>query len=298
MRWIFRVFSYVPLPWLHRLGGWLGWVVWWSNSAMRQRFRSHVALAGLPFAMAKPAIAEAGRFVAELPWLWFQPPSRSILTHVAVEGMAHARQAFAKGNGVVIVGAHCGGFEIASQALAELLGPTHGPLVALYRPARQKTLAQWEKTARTRPYLDIMPASMGSIRRMHRALRNKQAVAMLCDQVPPEGQGVWVPFFGQPAYTVTLAMRLALQTGAAVLPVSCERLPAGKGFRLKFWPVLAEIAAIKSSADNPDADLREAVTRMNKALESIILSQPGQYLWAYARYKQPRKDTPRQEKMP
>jgi KDO2-lipid IV(A) lauroyltransferase len=97
--------------------------------------------------------------------------------------------------------------------------------------------------------------------------------------------GVWAPFFGQSAYTMTLAARLALQSGAVLLPVSCERRPKGQGFVLKVWPAVA----LRESADK--SDMLDAVTRINQAIEAIVLNQPGQYLWGYARYKTPRKET-------
>ena len=61
-----------------------------------------------------------------------------------------------------------------------------------------------------------MPANLRGIRVMHKALKANQAVALLTDQVPPDGLGLWAPFFGKPAYTMTLAARLALQSGAVL----------------------------------------------------------------------------------
>ena len=51
---------------------------------------------------------------------------------------------------------------------------------------------------------------------MVRALKSGECVGLLPDQVPPEGQGEWVRFFGKEAYTMTLSVRLAAQTGATV----------------------------------------------------------------------------------
>ena len=62
---------------------------------------------------------------------------------------------------------------------------------------------------------------------------------MLPDQVPPEGMGVWAPFFGQPAYTMTLAARLAQQSGAALAVLWCERLPSGAGYVVHAQPLAA-----------------------------------------------------------
>jgi len=282
---LFRFFSYWPLPALHALGGALGWLVWVCSPGYRQRFRANVAQAGLPFHVAKPAIAEAGRFVAELPKLWLRPFDVSCLANVEIQGKSHAERAFAQGKGVIFFGPHCGSFELGPQALAEV----YGPITAIYRPARQPSLAALELATRQRPQLKVLPASLSAIKAMHKALKGNQAVALLTDQVPPEGLGVWAPFFGKPAYTMTLAARLALRSGAAVLPVSCERLPKGRGYIVKIWPPLDTGVGV----DKPN--LLDVVTRINQAIEAIVTSQPGQYLWGYGRYKTPRQEVPPQE---
>ena len=286
MHTLFRFFSLWSLPALHAMGGALGWLVWVLSPGYRQRFRANVAQAGLTFDAAQPAIAEAGRFVAELPKLWLRPFSESCMANVEMQGQEIAEEAFAKGKGVIFFGPHCGSFELGPQALAEV----YGPITAIYRPARQASLAAIELATRQRPQLKVLPASLGAIKMMHKALRANRAVALLTDQVPPEGLGVWAPFFGKPAYSMTLAARLALQSGAVLLPVSCERLPKGRGYIVKIWP------AINSTAVNLPANfnLLSIVTQINQAIEAIVLSQPGQYLWGYGRYKTPRQEVTRQ----
>jgi len=284
MLWLFRFFSHWPLSVLQALGGAMGWLVWLASARYRRHFRANVAQAGLPFELARPAIAEAGRFVGELPRLWMRPRAQSCLDLVRIEGQAHAEQAFAHGRGVIFFGPHCGSFELGPQALAEV----YGPITAIYRPARKAWLARLESLSRDRQNLTVVPASLSGIRLMHKVLKANQAVAMLTDQVPPEGLGLWAPFFGRPAYTMTLAARLALQTGAVLLPVSCERLAHGKGYFLKIWPAVDGVRTREKDDEKPE--LLQIVTRINQAIEAIVLSQPGQYLWGYARYKMPRKE--------
>ncbi len=276
----FRFLSRWPLPLLHALGGLLGWLVWALSPAYRRSFRANVVQAGLSFEQARPAIADAGRFVAELPRLWMRPHQQSCLAQVSVSGREHVDAALAEGRGVVFFSAHCGSFELAPQALAEL----YGPVTALYRPARQPWLARLMAASRERPGLVMAPASLAGIRQMLKALRARGAVALLTDQVPPEGLGLWAPFFGRPAYSMTLAARLVLQSGAALIPVRTRRLPRGQGYQLDFLPPVAGFDAA------PPPDLLAAVTLVNRANEALILSLPGQYLWAYARYKQPRRE--------
>jgi KDO2-lipid IV(A) lauroyltransferase len=71
---------------------------------------------------------------------------------------------------------------------------------------------------------------------------------------------------------MTLAARLQRSTGAAVIMVFAERLPAGRGYRLQFERV-------------PTRDFDEAA--LNRAVEAVIRQNPAQYLWAYNRYKVP-----------
>jgi KDO2-lipid IV(A) lauroyltransferase len=279
MHLLFRFLSSWPLPLLHALGGLLGWLVWCVSPAYRRNFRAQVAQAGLPFEQARPAIADAGRLAAELPRLWLRPQHESCLPQVQLEGREVVDGLRAQGRGVIFFSAHCGSFELAPQALAEL----YGPVTALYRPSRQPWLAELMRVSRQRPGLAMAPASLAGIRQMLKALRSGGSVALLTDQVPPEGLGLWAPFFGRPAYSMTLAAKLALQSGAALVPVRTERLPAGRGYRMQFQ------APVPGLDVTPPPDLLQAVTLVNQANEALILSLPGQYLWAYARYKQPRR---------
>jgi KDO2-lipid IV(A) lauroyltransferase len=120
---------------------------------------------------------------------------------------------------------------------------------------------------------------------MMRALRRGETVGLLPDQVPPEGQGVWAPFFGQPAYTMTLAARLVQQTGAHLLMLWCERLGGGAGYVMR---VCEFDEPLPAGAGSEAAPQLSAATAINRSMEALIRQNPGQYLWAYNRYKQPR----------
>ena len=139
-------------------------------------------------------------------------------------------------------------------------------------------LSEVTETARRRTGLETAPTNLSGVRQMIKALRAGRAVGLLPDQVPPEGQGVWSPVFGQPAYTMTLAARLLQQTGAVPLLVWGERLPRGQGFRVHF----------ETFPEPLSDDLDTAVAQINRAMESLIRQCPQQYLWGYGRYKQPR----------
>ena len=269
----FRFLRLWPLWALHALGHVGGWLAWLLSPVYRRRFMDNARQAGLGFAQVAPAIGHAGAMSAELPRLWFGAP-----VPVQWADDRAAVQAYASGQGVLFLTPHLGCFEITAQALAERFGAEHGDLTVLYRPAREPGLAQVMENARNRPGLEAVPTTLAGVRQMIKALRAGRAVGLLPDQVPPEGMGQWAPFFGKPAYTMTLAARLAAQTGARVVLIWGERLPWGQGYRLHTGTLGHELSQ----------DLEVAVVQINQAMERLVLQRPGQYLWGYARYKGPR----------
>lgn len=279
MTWLFRAISRLPLAFLHALGGVLGWLVYGLSPTYRRRFRANVAQAGIPWAAARPAIAAAGRMAAELPWLWVATKRQPLGQAVHWDGAALIETELAQRRGLIVMTPHLGCFEICAQAIAERFTSPEAPITVLYRPARQASLREVMAGSRERPGLATAPAQLSGVRQMIRALRKGEVVGLLPDQVPPEGLGVWAPFFGRPAYTMTLAARLVQQTGAALLLIWGERLPAGKGYVVHVLPG-PEMPA--------DAKAEAAASIVNAAMEGLIRQAPGQYLWGYHRYKQPR----------
>ncbi len=270
---LFRCLAVLPLWWLHA-GGWaLGWIAFLGSARYRQRFVANAASAGYGLRQVAGAVGHAGRMVAELPRLWMGRP-----VHCEWVDAACIDRAYARGSGVLFLTPHMGCFEISAQSVAERYGARHGALTVLYRPARQAWLTALVERARKRPYLETAPTTLAGVRQMIRALRKGLAVGLLPDQVPPDGMGLWAPFFGKDAYTMTLSARLAQQTGATVLLVWSERLPWGRGFRLHFRELQQALAE----------DLGRAVAQINREMEHLIRECPQQYLWGYARYKRPR----------
>ncbi len=161
-------------------------------------------------------------------------------------------------------------------------------MTVLYRPARQPWLRELETTARNRPALLTAPATLAGVRQMIRALRRGQAVGLLPDQVPPEGMGVWAPFFGRPAYTMTLAAKLALQTGAPILLMLGQRLPGAAGWRIRVFELPEPLPAAAAFHGDELAHQTECAAVINRAMEFLIRECPAQYLWGYHRYKAPR----------
>jgi Kdo2-lipid IVA lauroyltransferase/acyltransferase len=267
---LFRLLALLPLPILHAVGAALGWVTFLASGTYRRRFLANARQAGYELAQVRSAVAETGKLLAELPRLWFgRPPA------IEWEGAELIEAAQAKGRGIVFLTPHLGCFEVTAQGYAGRFGP----VTVLYRPARKPWLRELVDKARGRANLATAPTTLAGVRQMLKALKSGEAVGLLPDQVPPEGLGLWAPFFGREAYTMTLSTRLAQQTGAAILLAWGERLPWGRGYRLHFRPWPGAVAA----------DPAGAAAQVNAQMEDLIQECPQQYLWGYARYKHPRR---------
>ena len=284
LRWLARW----PLGWLHQWGAAAGWIAYAFSSTYRRRFAENAAQAGLDRATMRPAIAEAGRALLELPLLWMRPVAQPILPLVRWEGEALILAALRERRGVVMLTPHMGSFEVTAQACAERFADVSGPITVLYRPARKAVLRAVMDESRARPGVATAPATLAGVRQMIRALRRGEVVGLLPDQVPPAGMGVWAPFFGRPAYTMTLAARLVQQTGAVPLLIWGERLARGAGYVVR---VSAFDEALPAAAGDESTQAESAAV-INRAMERLIRQCPGQYLWGYNRYKTPRSNEP------
>ena len=272
MPFFFRLLSRMPLGLLHAVGWLLGWLYFWCSRGYRENFRANVAQSGLGWDACKAAIAQSGMLVAEFPRIWLGP-----IPPLRWEGLAVVQAAYAAGRGIIFLTPHMGCFELAARATAARFSPQYGDLTVLFRPGRRPALDRLLETARAGAGLQTAPTNLAGVRQLLRALRAGRAVGLLPDQVPPDEMGLWSPFFGRPAYTMTLAARLALQSGAPMVLAWGERRPWGAGYVLHF----------RSMEQPPTADLDAAVAHINQAMEALIRQCPGQYLWSYPRYKNP-----------
>jgi len=276
MLFLFRFLSHLPLPVLHNLGAALGWLIWFASPTYRRHLRENIALAGLQHAR-NAAIAEAGKGIAELPKIWLRPQDELVGRVAQVTGWERVEAARESGKGILYLTPHLGCFEIIAQYLAahpDAAGRVH-PITVLWRRPRQGWLVPLMEQGRGM-HLKLAPADLTGVRRLMKALRQGEASGMLPDQVPGNGEGIWAPFFGRPAYTMTLAARLA-EGGATVLMTYAERLHYGAGYHIHFIPLSQPLTGA----------LATRVAQLNREIESVIRLCPEQYLWGYNRYKRP-----------
>jgi KDO2-lipid IV(A) lauroyltransferase len=176
-----------------------------------------------------------------------------------------------EGRGVLFLTPHLGAFELTARFYA-----ARAPITVLFKPPKQATLARAMAAGRNAGAMRSAPASLAGVRTLLRALRRNEAVGLLPDQVPGDGEGEWTPFFGAPAYTMTLPLRLAQASGAAVVLATGERLGWGAGWRIHLERM--------EETPTPRA--------VNEAMERLVRRLPPQYLWGYNRYKRPAARAP------
>ena len=267
---IFRFFSLFPLPVLHAIGSVMGWLVYLLSSSHRRHMRANMAQAGYSQHLSA-AIAEAGKSMFELPFIWCADPAR-VSRHATVENWALVQTELDAGRGIVFLTPHLGCFEIVAQEIA-----LRTELMVMYRPPKKDALKPLIEGARARKNLLLAPANMSGVRMLAKFLKKGQPIGLLPDQVPQEGEGVWATFFGRDAYSMTLPAKLAQLGNATVIVTYAERLPAGRGYVIHFVPFTESL----------DGDTASQAQAINTAMERLIARNPTQYYWSYNRYKVP-----------
>jgi KDO2-lipid IV(A) lauroyltransferase len=268
---LFRVLSTLPLSVLHAIGAILGRIVYAASPSYRKRLQENLARAGHSRHL-KSAIVEAGKGFMELPFLWCASEDR-VMAKVQAEGWEIARDSIDSGRGALFLTPHLGCFEVIPQSVSH-----HVPVIVMYRPPRKAALKPLVEQARSKARLALAPASMAGVRMLLKSLRQGGAVGLLPDQVPQQGEGVWAPFFGKPAYTMTLPGRMVQMTGCDLILCWAERLPRGRGWLIRYT---RHLAALGESAEDQAA-------RINAEMEKLIAQCPAQYFWSYNRYKIPK----------
>lgn len=275
---LYRIFALLPLPVLHAVGRMMGRLVYAFPGRYRQRLQANAAQAGYPDpAFARRAAAETGAMMMEMPKVWFR--LNESLAKTVCDDFHVVETALAENRGILFLTPHLGCFEITARYVASR---SQTPMTVMFRPPRTAAFAPLLDTARNISGLKAVPATLQGVRAFVRALRKGETVGLLPDQAPGEGEGVWAPFFGRMAYTMTLPGKLAAQTQVAVIVAGGERLPKGRGWRVHLSRLPDPLP------DDPQAQ----ATLFNAAMEQMIRRVPQQYLWSYNRYKTPRGAPP------
>ena len=187
-----------------------------------------------------------------------------------IRGLELVEAGLAGGKGVIVLAPHIGHWEFALISLN-----SRTPIMPLYRPPRIAELDDFIRESRERLGAELAPATAAGLRRFTRTLKQGRVVAILPDQEPLKKNGVFAPFFGHQALTMTLVGSLVRRYSPVVVICFAERTTKGR-FRVHLRPGPDGLA---------DPDPVVAATALNGAIEECAREFPAQYTWSYRRFK-------------
>lgn len=281
MKFLFRLLARLPLRANHALGALAGLLTYWLSPRYRLRTRENLAASGLGGGpgdvgrLARANASEIGKGATELAWALFRSDDAvaRVRDRFGWEGVERLREG---GRPIIFATPHLGSYDVAGRYLWKRL-----PILAMYRPHKifwiDQLLREGRNTGAAPDGTNVAPATLAGVRMVLKHLRRGGCTVLLPDQVPGLGEGEWAPFFGRPAYTMTLLARLQEASGAAIVFCYAERLPRAAGFDLHFEPLDAPLPAGRA----------EAAAAVNAMVEKLVRRCPAQYLWGYNRYKRP-----------
>ncbi|MGO9451592.1 MAG: lysophospholipid acyltransferase family protein [Candidatus Binataceae bacterium] len=202
---------------------------------------------------------------------------RRLRRRVSYKGLSNFAQAVRgkPGKGIIALSAHFGNFELLLSAQA-----LHGYQIGIVHHT-QRFLAgdALMSYVRERAGVDIM-RKHSAARAVLRALKDGDLVGIPFDQNAKRSEAIFVPFFGEPAATISGLARLAMSSGAPVVPVFIVRQLNRRSHCIQIYEELA----VQRTGDL-EVDLLENTRRFVKAIEDIVRRYPDQFLWTHRRYR-------------
>lgn len=274
--------SWMPYRLSQWIGSGLGRLLFWlpaSKNSNKRIIQKNLAIAYPELneferhQRVKKALIALGKVTMELgiAWCWSYERLRPLIKEV--KGQALLDEAKAHTKGILFLAPHMGNWELIGPIVS-----TQHSATFLYRPPNIPSVESFMVNARARFGAKLAPTDLRGVRTLIKALKNKEATVILPDQDPGASGGVYAPFYGRPARTMTLVSKLIQKTDCTVFFIVMKRLPNAQGFCLHYLPADPKIASTNE---------QEATTALNQGVEQCIQLAPEQYLWAYKRYRKP-----------
>lgn len=215
--------------------------------------------------LAKRHFEALAMSIPECAAAWFGSEPRG---RFEVHGLEHLNAAIARGRGVILYTGHFTTLEICGQPFKRITPR----FAAMFSHRSSPLLEEIQRRGRLRIAHEII--SSDSVRSMLRSLKGNAAIWYAPDLMYRDG--TLIPFFHELAMTNVATGKLALLSGATVLPFAYRRLPRGARYELTFHAPLDGLPS-----DDPVADTR----RLVRLLEQFIRACPEQYQWMQKRFK-------------
>lgn len=193
-----------------------------------------------------------------------------------INGIDEFQQALNQERGLLLAAPHIGNWEVLNLVLARF-----NKFAFLYKPPSDKKIEDLLVKYRGKSKAVQIEANLKGVRKIMTHLKGNGFIAILPDQRPKSGQGVFTDFYGIPTYTMTLFSRLAKKTKVPVF--FAYALRTEKGFEITF----------EKSDETIYENSEVSVAYMNKKIQSIVDKAPEQYQWTYKRFSiQPEGESP------
>lgn len=274
IRAILFLVSLLPLPVARASGACVGQIVWWLKSRGAGTAVTNLSICFPQLteaeikALAAKSMRHWGMTLMEIPVVWRKGVG-SLGWITETRGLDRLQQALDAGKGAMIVSPHLGNWELVGYWAG-----TQGAITTLYQPPRRFNLDDLLRHVRSKTGATLVPTNARGISSLIKALKRGELIGVLPDMEPETQGGVFAPFFGVQALTMTLIHNLVKRTGAAVFVGFARRVPGG--FTMEFVEPDPGIAA-----EDPET----SVAALNRAIEILVESAPEQYQWEYKRFK-------------
>lgn len=271
---LLKLLSRLPLRFYRCAGSVVGWCGYFCLRREARRLRENLRTSGICSTepeyrvLLRQCIRQTGQGVAEWFKAWHMPQAELERLCADCSGWDAVETAQTLRKPIIFLLPHLGSFPVAVRYTGQRL-----PLTVLHRAPKQSWRKPLVRAGGENAGVAMATTDFKGVEFLLRALKRGEAIAVAPDQAPNAEGGVWANFFGRPAYTMTLVRKLQRATGAALIGGFAERLPRGRGYRLRYFPVATE-------------NFDEAA--LNRAIENMVRCCPSQFIWSYNRYKVPR----------
>lgn len=205
----------------------------------------------------------------EMPLIWTASDQWIKKKITKINGEDSLLAALEQKAGVILVIPHIGNWEILGRHSSR-----YAPMTSLYKQQKNPALESFIKQGREASGSALVPTNTKGVAALLKALRRNELTAILPDHVPTKNSGIFTPFFGQPAYTMTLVHQLIKRTQCNVVIGYAIRVK--QGFELNYE---APETAIY------DAKEKVSVAALNQSIEKVVSRHISQYQWGYKRFK-------------
>lgn len=224
--------------------------------------------------LLRQSMLNLGRHIGEFSRLASITPE-DLRRSFRCEGLEHIEAARARGRGVIIVSAHLGGWELISFTMSAF----GYPFDFLVRRIENAAIESLIDTVRTR-FGNSTIDKRSAARKMLATLRARKLLALMVDINVVRDKGIFVNFFGVPACTTFIAAKLALRTGAPLVPVFAPWDESSQ----RYLPSIKAPLDIERSGDE-EQDVRRLTEKFTNVVEEEIRRYPEQWLWIHKRWR-------------